>query len=264
MTPYKSMPQGACDSIGTLAYLTHDHDNARPDPMLPMAPGNALRRGLIISLRWRAVREVQRCHPRRVAGKKMIMPDLTPFPFGLIAGVACGWMLLAQRQQGAPQVHGATTVELQPPAPLRPAMCRCGDTARTLPAPHPLLGLWGAAAVGWDGPCVAVFPACTVRDALRANVGEALWRAQRWRGDGARSTQDRPPMGAAAGARRPPRPWPSRCGALLMSTRWHMGRCRSGLLVLDSLHLQLGGEGRGPVRSNPCRGSRRYRHCPGR
>jgi len=50
MTPSKSMPPGACESLGTPACLPHERDHARPASMLLMAPGKALRWGLVASL----------------------------------------------------------------------------------------------------------------------------------------------------------------------------------------------------------------------
>ena len=50
MTPSKSMPPGACESLGTPACLTHERDHARPASMFLMAPGKALRWGLVASL----------------------------------------------------------------------------------------------------------------------------------------------------------------------------------------------------------------------
>ncbi len=56
----------------------------------------------------------------------------------LVAGMACGWMLLAQRQQGTPQVHGATTVELQT-SDGRTAGCRKRENGKAVRAPSKVL-----------------------------------------------------------------------------------------------------------------------------
>ena len=57
---------------------------------------------------------------------------------GLIADIACGRMLLAQRQQGASQVHGTTTVELQA-SNSRAAGGRKRDKGESVRAPAKVL-----------------------------------------------------------------------------------------------------------------------------